>query len=299
MKIKLLFLFQSLFFLSHLANAQQDSLMDMLDDETSGKAKKEAVSAAFFGTRIVNGQSVETPGKGILQFSIGHRFDAFNQNGDNVLYNFFGLDAATIRLGFDYGITERLSVGVGRSNIQKTYDGLFKYKLLRQTSGGMPVTLVWYSNLAVRTDNKSDDNRKIKFIHRLSYSNQLLIARKFNKNLSLQLSPTYIHRNVVATPQDQNDVFALGLGGRYKIFKMVSFNAEYFYLLPGYTADHFSNSFAFGFDIETGGHVFQLNFTNSPGLIESQFIPMTSGDWKKTLRFGFNISRVFSVARKS
>jgi hypothetical protein len=297
MKIKLFLLFHFLF-LSLIVSAQQDSLMNLLEDEPAAE-KKEPVTPAFFGTHIVNGQSVENPGKGILQFYIGHRFDAFRASGDNVFYNFFGLDAATIRIGFDYGITNRLTAGIGRSSLQKTYDGYLKFKLLRQTKGGSPLTVVAYSDLAIRTDNRSDDNRTIKFIHRFTYSNQLLIARKFNKNLSLQLSPTYIHRNVVATPQDENDVFAVGLGGRYKIFKRVSFSAEYFYLLPGYTADNFSNSFAFGFDMETGGHVFQLNFTNSAGLIESQFIPMTSsGDWRKMLRFGFNISRVFSIARK-
>jgi hypothetical protein len=277
--------------------AQQDSLMDMLNDEPD-KTKKEPVTAAFMGTHIINGQSVENPGKQILQFYIGHRFDAFRSNNDNIAYNFFGLDAATIRIGFDYGITDRLTAGVGRSSLQKTYDNFLKYKLLRQTHGGMPVTVVAYTNMAITTADKSNDNRTIKFEHRLTYTNQLLIARKFNKKLSLQLSPTHIHRNVVATPQDQNDVFAMGLGGRYKIFKRVSVNAEYFYLLPGKTADNFNNSFALGFDIETGGHVFNLHFTNSAGLTESQFIPQTSGDWKKTLRFGFNISRVFSLRKK-
>ena len=291
-------IFQFLFFLSYRTIAQEDSLMDILNKDASGKIRKEPSTAAFFATRIINGQSVENPGKGILQFCIGHRFDAFNAENNNIFYNFFGLDAATIRLGFDYGINNRLTASVGRSSLQKTYDGAFKYKLLRQTKERMLVTVVLYTNLAVRTDNKSDENRKITFTDRLVYSNQLLIARKFNKNFSLQLSPTYIHRNVVATVQEQNDVFAIGFGSRYKIFKMVSFNAEYFYLLPGNTADNFSNSFAFGFDIETGGHVFQLNFTNSAGLIESQFIPMTNGPWKKMLRFGFSISRVFSVHRK-
>jgi hypothetical protein len=277
--------------------AQQDSLMDMLDEEPS-KAKKEPVTAAFMGTHIINGQSVENPGKRILQFYIGHRFDAFRANNDNVFYNFFGLDAATIRIGFDYGITDRLTAGVGRSSLQKMYDNFLKYKLLRQTQGGMPVTVVVYTNMAIATADHSTSDRVIKFEHRLTYTNQLLIARKFNKTLSLQLSPTHIHRNVVPTPQDQNDVFAVGFGGRYKILKRVSFNAEYFYLLPGKTADNFSNSFALGFDIETGGHVFNLNFTNSAGLTESQFIPQTSGDWKKTLRFGFNISRVFSLKKR-
>jgi hypothetical protein len=161
----------------------------------------------------------------------------------------------------------------------------------------MPVTVVVYCNMAIATADKSSQNRNIEFSHRLSYTNQILIARKFSKKLSIQLSPTYIHRNVVPTPEDENVVFAIGAGGRYKIFKRVSFNAEYFYLLPGNTSDNFSNSFAAGFDIETGGHVFQLHLTNSLGLIESQFIPQTSGDWKKTLRFGFNISRVFSFKK--
>jgi hypothetical protein len=277
--------------------AQQDSLMDLLDEEPA-KTKKEPVTAAFMGTHIINGQSVENPGKRILQFYIGHRFDAFNANSDNIFYNFFGLDAATIRIGFDYGITDRLTAGVGRSSLQKTYDNFLKYQLLKQTKGGMPVTVVLYANMAIATVDKSTADRPIKFLYRLAYTDQILIARKFNKKLSLQLSPTLIHRNVVPTPQDQNDVFAVGFGGRYKIFKRVSFNAEYFYLLPGKTADNFSNSFAAGFDIETGGHVFNLHFTNSAGLTESQFIPQTSGNWKKTLRFGFNISRVFSFRKK-
>jgi hypothetical protein len=291
-------LFISGIFLSSLdLIAQEDSLMNILDDNPA-KAKKEPVTAAFMGTHIINGQSVENPGKRILQFCIGHRFEAFNSNSDNIFYNFFGLDQATVRIGFDYGITDKLTAGIGRSSVQKAYDGFLKYKLLRQTPGSIPVTVVVYANMAIATADKSNDNRSIEFAHRLAYTDQILIARKFNKNLSLQLSPTYIHRNVVATPEAENDVFAVGFGGRYKILKRVSFNAEYFYLLPGHTADNFSNSFAAGFDIETGGHVFQLHLTNSAGLIESQFIPQTSGDWKKNLRFGFNMSRVFSIRKR-
>src|SRR5436190_7998408 len=102
--------------------------MDMLNDEP-GKVEKEPVTSAFMGTHIINGQSVENPGKRILQFYIGHRFDAFHANNDNIFYNFFGLDAATIRIGFDYGITDRLTAGIGRSSLQKTYDNFLKYKL--------------------------------------------------------------------------------------------------------------------------------------------------------------------------
>ncbi len=284
---------------SAVAQNGQDSLFNLLDNDAKQQPKqKEYVKGTFKATHVINGQSVEAPAKGVLQFVIMHRFNAFNQDGNNIFYNFFGLDAANIRIGLDYGINDRLSVGLGRSSLQKMYDGSFKYKLLRQTeNGGMPVTVVWYSDMAIETDNRSTSAEQIAFSSRVSYTNQLLIARKFNKHLSLQLSPTIIHRNQVIAPQ-VNDVFSVGFSGRYMLTKRTSFNAEYFYLLPGYTANNYANVFSFGWDIETGGHVFQLMFTNSPAMIEPQFIAQNQGSYWKTLRFGFNISRVFNVCNK-
>jgi len=278
---------------------QSDSLLNLLDEDAKQQPKqKEFVKSTFKATHVINGQSVEAPGKGVLQFIIMHRFNAFNQDGNSITYNFFGLDAANIRIGLDYGINDRLSVGLGRSSLQKMYDGSFKYKLLRQTEGGgMPVTVVWYSDMAIETDNRSTSAEEVAFSSRLNYTHQLLIARKFNKNLSLQLTPTYIHRNQVVSP-NPNDVFSMGFSGRYMLTKRTSVNAEYFYLFPGYTANNYANVFSLGFDIETGGHVFQLMFTNSPGMIEPQFIAQNQGNFWKTLRFGFNISRVFNVANK-
>lgn len=298
MKIKKRFFLPAIltFLFASALSAQDDDLEKLLEQETAD-AGKEYTIATFKGSRVINAQSVEIPGKNVLQFQILHRFGRLNTGA----YQFFGLDQATIRLGFDYGVSERLAFGIGRSSMNKAYDGSVKYKLLRQGANkGMPVTIVWFSNISVNTIERSTEDRPVSFTSRLNYLHQLIIARKFNDRLSLQLLPSFIHRNLVPTPEDQNDVWAAGFAGRYKLTRRVSFNAEYFYLLPGKTADDFRNSFSIGFDLETGGHVFQLHLTNSQGMIDQQFIPMTTGDWAKgDIHFGFNISRVFGMGGKS
>jgi hypothetical protein len=226
---------------------------------------------------------------------INHRFGTLNSGA----YNFFGLDEAGIRLGFDYGVTDWLTVGVGRSSFGKVYDGSVKYKILRQAKGkkSSPVSIVLFHSMGISTAEKSTEGREISFTDRLSYVHKLLIARKFSERLSLQIAPVFIHRNLVPTPEFQNDVMAIGTGGRFRLSKRLSVNADYYYLLPGHTSDLFYNSFAIGLDIETGGHVFQLHLTNSRGMIEQQFIPQTTGNfWDGDIHFGFNISRVFNVS---
>ncbi len=267
-------------------------LMDMLGDE---KPKTEFTYATFKTTRIVNGQSIENPASGVLLFMISHHFGAVNSGS----YNFFGLDQSTIRLGLDYGLNDYLSIGVGRSSWLKTYDASFKLKILRQKSGerNMPFSLSLYSCISLES-YKQDPTRKNYFSSRLAYTNQLLIARKFTNSLSLQLTPTFIHKNLVPTAISQNDIYALGIGGRYKITPRLSLNAEYFYLIPGNTADSFDNSFSVGIDIETGGHVFQLHCTNSQPMFDRAFISETKGKWSKgDIFFGFNISRVFTIKK--
>lgn len=268
-------------------------LMDMLGDN---KPTTEYTYATFKTTRIVNGQSIENPASGVLLFMISHHFGAVNSGA----YNFFGLDQSTIRLGLDYGINDYLSVGIGRSSWLKTYDASFKLKLLRQSKGdrNMPVSLSWYSSIVVNSYKWPDPTRKNYFSSRLAFTNQLLIARKLSNALSLQLTPTIIHKNLVDSAAAQNDIFAIGFGGRYKLTKRLSLNAEYFYLLPGYAASHYVNSFSVGIDIETGGHVFQLHFTNSQPMFDRAFIAETTGKWTKgDIFFGFNISRVFTVKK--
>jgi hypothetical protein len=229
-----------------------------------------------------------------LDIKISHRF-GFISGG---LYELFGLDQASIRIGGDYGITDRLMVGVGRSSYEKTYDGFIKYKFLRQCSGAknMPITLAGLTTMAIKTLKPSDPTRENYFSSNLYYTFQLIMGRKFSESFSLQLSPTLVHRNLVATLEEENDVFAIGIAGRIKLSKRTSLNGEYIYVLPGQIADTYRNSLSLGIDIETGGHVFQLHFTNSTSMIEKGFITETVGNWADgDIHFGFNISRTFNV----
>jgi len=278
------------------STAQDSTLLNLLNDSMSLHAKTGYVTGTFKATHVVNMQTVESAAKGDLNFVIQHRFGQLNSGS----YNFFGLDNATLRLGLDYGITDRLNVGIGRSSYLKTFDGYLKYKLLRQTeSGKMPVSV---SVLGTVTDYTQDIVGKdyLNMKYRTAYSAQLLIARKISSRLSLEVTPTYLHYNLVPTVNDKNDLFALGLGGRMKITKRMSINAEYDYLPSGQvvsTTVH--NSFSLGWDIETGGHVFQLVFSNSQSMLETQYLAQTTGTWGKgDIYFGFNISRNFNLKKK-
>jgi hypothetical protein len=252
----------------------------------------------FKGTTILNGQSVDMPGHKDLQFNISHRFGAINQG----IYGFFGLDQGTTRIGFEYGIKDRVSLSLGRNNYDKIYDGAIKVKVLRQQTGikHIPVTVSVYSAIFVETIKWEVPERENLFSSRQSYTTQLLIARKFNQKLSLQLSPSYIHKNLVPAPEDQNNIFAIGSGGRYKLTKRFSVNLEHFYLLPGETANDYSNSFSLGVDIESAGHLFQIMATNSQYMFARGYITETTGEWSKgDIYFGFNIYRIFSTGKKS
>ncbi|MGV3503153.1 MAG: DUF5777 family beta-barrel protein [Adhaeribacter sp.] len=269
----------------------QDDLLALAEADSAAAT---AATATFKGTRIINGHSVELIPQKELLFLISHRFGMVNSGA----YNFFGLDNATIRLALEYGLTKRLNVGVGRSSLQKTYDGYLKYRLLNQLSEGwrQPLTVTALTSIAVKTLEFANPERDNHFSSRLFYTYQLLLARKFNEHFSLQLSPTLVHRNLVARVRDENNVLALGAGARYKLTKRISLNGEYYYLLPGATADDYRNVLSAGFDIETGGHVFQLHLTNAQGMIEKFFIPETTGRWSGgDIYFGFNISRIFDL----
>lgn len=271
--------------------AAQDDLLALAEADS---AVATATTATFKATRIINGHSVELIPHQELLFLISHRFGMVNSGA----YNFFGLDNATIRLALEYGLTRRLNAGLGRSSLQKTYDGYLKYRILNQQNGGwrQPLTLTALASMAVKTLEFANPERDNHFSSRLFYTYQLLLARKFNEHFSLQLSPTLVHRNLVARVRDENNVLALGTGARYKITKRSSLNAEYYYLLPGATADDFRNVLSAGVDIETGGHVFQLHLTNAQGMIEKFFIPETTGRWSGgDIYFGFNISRIFDL----
>lgn len=273
----------------------QDSLLLMLDD-SSADVGRQYVGGTFKGLHIVNAHTVESPAKNDLNFIIMHRFGQINEGA----YAFFGLDNAFIRLGLDYGITDRLAVGIGRSSLEKTFDGYVKYQAVRQAENdrGSPVTA---SLMAAITNYtlKYPDKRFLNAKFRTTYVTQLMIARKFTSALSLQVSPTWLHFNMVPERRDNNDVFAAMIGGRMKFNKRMSITAEYNYLLPDQVNSmSLTNSLSLGVDIETGGHVFQLVFSNSRGMVEPQYIARTTGEWLDgDIFFGFNVSRNFSFGK--
>ena len=251
-------------------------------------------TGTFKATRIVNGQSIENVGSGVLDFKILHRFGALNQGG----YNFFGLDQATMRLGLDYGINNRLMVGIGRSTFEKQYDAFLKYKIIRQQNGAknIPFSLSYASSVIYKSLRDATTTYTPYVSDKFSYANQLLLASKINDYLSIQLTPTLIHYNMVETKTIPNDFYSLGFGFRQRVSKRVNITTEYFYRFN--KLDGYYNPLSVGVDIETGGHVFQLHVSNSTGMTERTFINETTGSWGKgDLRFGFNISRVFTLRK--
>jgi hypothetical protein len=274
----------------------QDDLMNIVNQSTPQEITY--TTATFKSTRIMNGHSIERMPAGQLDVRISHRFGTLNSGG----YNFFGLDVSNIHLGLEYGITNWLMVGVGRSEYEKTYDGFAKFSILRQSSGtkDMPVSVSAVTSIALKTLKFPDQTITNYFTSRLAYVAQILVARKISEELSVQLTPSYVHRNLVATELDPNDILALGAGARLKLTKRISLNGEYYYIAnpKTYLSQQIYNPLSVGFDIETGGHVFQLFFTNSLGMTEKQFIGATTGQWKKgDIHFGFNISRVFTLKK--
>lgn len=276
-----------------LGNTYAQGILDMMEDDAP---KTEYAYATFKATRVIMGHSVENTAAGELNFLIEHNFGRVNLGP----YEFFGLDQANMRLGLDYGINDWLNAGIGRSSYEKTYDGFVKARILRQSTGDkkMPVTVSIYSNLMLNSLKWQDTSRTNYFSSRLSYTTQILIARKFSNAFSLQLMPTYIHKNLVPRNIDQNDIFAMGVGTRIKLTQRTSLTGEYYYLLPGQTADDYQNCLSIGVDLETGGHVFQLRVSNAQPMFERGFITETSGKWSKgDIYFGFTINRVFTIVK--
>jgi Membrane bound beta barrel domain (DUF5777) len=272
----------------------QDDLMKEL--EASQKPEITYVGQTFKGTRIINGQSVETKGKGALEFIFSHRFGRINSGA----YTLWGLDDAFVRLGFEYGLTDRLGIGLGRSSTDKTYDSYLRYKIARQSTGArnFPVTITAIGTTNIKTSPNADENPLIVFEDRLSYVAQVMFARKFTPNFSAQITPVFVHRNTVEQDYENNDDFAIGVGSRYKITKSLALSGEYYYRVNPHENTPYYNSIGFGLDIETGGHVFQLLFTNSLGMIERSVVTETDGDFGAgDIHFGFNISRTFQLQK--
>ena len=278
-----------------ITNAQED-LFDLLDD---GPQPTQFTYATFKGTKLLNAQTNETPGKCVLQYIISHRFGSFT---DEYLYNFFGLDIAQIRMQLDYGISDRLNVGIGRSSVLKTSDAFVKYRALRQRTGGnaFPVSLTLYSSINYR-GARFTDGLDHYTSDRLSYHHQAIFSRKMNENLSLIVAPSIVHWNLVPGPGDPNDTYHLLLGGRHKLTKRIALTGEYAFSSnrrygSGASEERFHNPLSVGVDIETGGHVFQFHLSNTRAMSDPLWMaqnPYSAANG--SLFLGFNISRVFTV----
>jgi len=298
-KYKLLILI--VIFCSVKASSQDVSRDSILNVQMTEKNKNETqhTEATFKTTRLIDGHTVETTQAGVLDLKVSHRFGKVNEG----FYNMFGFDVASMRIGLDYGITNRLTIGGGRSTFEKQYDGFLKYRILWQSEGkkNIPVSVTLLSSVMFETDTLAlKTEKKItaspRTSDKFSYAYQVLIGRKFSPDFSMQLAPTLVHENIVDSMFNPNDIFAIGAGARFKLTQRSSINVEYYYQIPGYKLSGTTNSLSVGFDIETGGHVFQLHFTNSQGMSERTFISETNGKWDKgDIFFGFNISRVFTI----
>ena len=285
-------LFSLLSFIGLSLSAQEDDLLSLLGEEETTNY----ITASFKTNRVVNLHSLESTAKGVLDIKISHRF-GFLSGG---FYELFGLDNATIRIGGDFGVTDRFTIGIGRSSFEKTFDGFAKYKFLRQSTGkrNMPITAALLASTAISTLEWQNPDRENHFSSRLYYTLQMIVGRKFSEGFSLQLSPTLVHRNLVRLESESNDVYSVGVAARQKLTKRMALNVEYIYVLPDQLADGYTNSLSIGFDIETGGHVFQLHFTNSTSMIEKGFIGESTGQWwDGDIHFGFNVSRVFTIVK--
>jgi hypothetical protein len=262
---------------------------DLLDQIDNIPEQTIPVTATFKATRIVNSQSIELARPKTLEFMIQHRFGSMK----NGFYDLFGMDGAAMRFDLKYGINRRISVGAGRSSLNKNYDVFSKIKVLNQTNV-FPIAMALFTKIEIETLKRENDISD-KLVNRLTYDTQLLIARKLSENVSFQFMPTWIHHNLVKTFDDDHDLFSMGVGGRLKFTKQISINADRFFPLGDRDTD-FTQSWGVGFDIQTGGHVFQIMVTNVQGSYESAYIENASGTIDEmNIYLGFNITRVFSL----
>jgi hypothetical protein len=276
-------------------SAQDEDLLSLVG--VDDKPKKEFVNYSFKSSRVIMSHSMELIRPGVMDLRILHRFGNINKGA----YEFFGLDNATMRLGFDFGLSKNLMAGIGRSTNKKELDAFAKYRLIHQSKGpkSLPFSLLVTGGASLTTLKNTDTTQKNYFSSRIGYYGQVIIGSKISESFTLQFMPTIVHRNLVPTVEDPNDLLAVGVGTRLKLSNRISLNVDYYYRLNPNPTDGTQNPLSIGFDIETGGHVFQLHFTNAVGMNEKVFLLETTNNWGKgDIQFGFNISRSFQIKKK-
>lgn len=274
-------------FVCSVLTAQNDDLLQEIDTESSDKTY---AAAAFKGLKIVNFESTKLVAKKELTLVVAHRFGSVENGFDS----FFGLDDAVTRLNFVYGITDAINIGVSRSSFQKIYEASAKYRLMRQQDNGFPFTIVAFNSILINTSYEKENLPKLEFKDRLGYTVQLLISKKVSSKLSLEIAPTFFHDNFVTYKEQHNSQYAIGFGGRQKLGKRWSVNVDYGWHLNRAKNSPFKNPLSIGIDLETGGHVFQMHFSNAQAMNTNTFLGQATGDWSDgNIYFGFNLSRTF------
>jgi hypothetical protein len=265
----------------------QDDLLNELNTENSSK---QITSASFKGVQICSMQSTKVASKNEWYFIVSHRFGDLTKGFDN----FFGMDTALTKIGALYGATDWLTLGASRHTYNKTYELSLKYRFANQYDNGFPFTIVGYNTLDINSDLEKELYPALKGSDRLAFSTQLLISRKFSEKFSLEMNPIYIHKNLYEPATEDKDNFLIGLGGRYKISKRMSINAEYSARLNAVESTSYHNPLSIGLDIDTGGHIFQMVLSNSQAMNDVAYYSNASGNWNGGgIYFGFNMYRVF------
>lgn len=266
-----------------ISRAQDDLLTEL--DSTAVDANY--ATAVFKGLQVVTLQTTKMPAKKEFYFVVSHRFGSVKDG----ISEFFGFDMATTKIGGIYGVTDWLAVSASRHTMLKVYETSLKYRLARQ-GDAFPVDIVGYNTIDMNTFLDEDDYPKLEFADRLSYISQVIVSRKFSDRFSLELVPSFIHRNLYDPAIENDNQFSLGSGGRMKLTKRLALNLEYACNFD--KPDFYKNPLSVGLDVETGGHIFQLLFTNSQSMTEAGYLTHASGDWGEgDFFFGFNLYRVF------
>ena len=280
-------IFTSTFLICTLIVFSQDELLSEIDTVIE---EPTYASAVFKGLKVINFESTKLVAKKGFNFIVSHRFGTVK----NGFQNLFGLDEAVTHLNFVYGLSDNINISASRSSNQKIYEVATKFRLVNQQAGKIPLTVVGYTSVLANTSLDTDNLPKLEFKHRLSYVAQLLVSRKMNNNLSLILSPTFFHDNYLTDDFQENSQYGVGFGVRYKLGKRWSLNTEYGMHLNRSENSLYKNPFSIGVDLETGGHVFQLLFTNSQSMNTNGVFGTSTGEWGESdVYFGFNLARSF------
>ena len=307
-KIVLIFMIACGFFMK--ATAQDDLLGDLVKEDSS-KVKQNITTATFKSFRIINLQSVEMTGKGNLQFMISHRFGQVWKEGKGLsnIAQLFGLNSgfASTYMSFDYSFTDYMNLGFAMTGNAR-FESWAKFKLLKQQTGlkNMPVSVSLFSlaNFDATEGSSPDDLTW----NRFSFMHQLLIARKFSEKFSLELIPSLIHYNIVNYGiNNTNNIFSIGVGGRYKLTNKTAISFEYARQLNGYenlldesasAVNYTPDLFSIGYDWDTGGHIFQFFLSSSTSATNIAQLSSNTANFRPgNFSLGFNLNRSYGIKK--